>query len=321
MAHEVETMAYNAERGAPWHKLGVANDGLTTSAEMIVAAGLDWAVKQQPIFTTLDGKQIAINGKRANVRSTDGSVLGVVGDRYTPIQNDEMMSFADALLDEGARYESAGSLKSGQVVFAALGIPEKIQIKGDNGATNTYLVIANGHNGLFPLKAMITPVRVVCMNTLNAALGSAKMSFTLRHTAKIEEKVAEAKRALGLAANAVEEFSFIGSRMVAEKMDRDEAFRVITRIFPLSESEKRDKEVMSERAKATIAILNNAENLEGLRDTKWGVYNAIAEYLDYGVSYRGGVRSSASDARASSVMLDTGFAAKTKREAVLALSR
>jgi len=188
MAHEVETMAYNAERGAPWHKLGVANDGLTTSAEMIVAAGLDWAVKQQPIFTTLDGKQIAINGKRANVRSTDGEVLGVVGDRYTPIQNDEMMSFADALLDEGARYESAGSLKSGQVVFAALEIPEKIQIKGDNGATNTYLVIANGHNGLFPLKAMITPVRVVCMNTLNAALGSAKMSFTLRHTRRLRRK-------------------------------------------------------------------------------------------------------------------------------------
>lgn len=320
MAHEVETMAYNAERGMPWHGLGVANAGLTTSAEMIVAAGLDWQVKQQPIFTTLDGKQIAIDGKRANVRSTDGAVLGVVGDRYTPIQNDEMLSFADALLDEGARYETAGSLKSGQVIFAALEIPEKIEIKGDNGGTTTYLVIANGHNGLFPLKAMITPVRVVCMNTLNAALGSAKMSFTLRHTAKIEEKVAEAKRALGLASAAVDEFSRIGSKMVAEKMDRDEAFRVITRIFPLSESEKREKEVMSERAKATIAILNNAANLDGLRDTKWGVYNAIAEYLDHGVSYRGGVRSSALDARASSVMLDTGFAAKTKREAILALA-
>ena len=319
MAHEVETMAYNKERGMPWHGLGVETNGLTTSAEMIVAAGLDWAVKQQPIFTTLDGKQIAINGKRANVRSTDGEVLGVVGDRYTPIQNDEMMSFADALLDEGARYETAGSLKSGQVIFAALEIPEKIAIKGDNGATTTYLVIANGHNGLFPLKAMITPVRVVCMNTLNAALGSAKMSFTLRHTAKIEEKVSEAKRALGLASAAVDEFSLIGSRMVKEKMERGEAFRIISRIFPLSESEKREKEVMSERAKATFAILNNAENLDGLRDTKWGVYNAIAEYLDHGVSYRGGVRSTALDARASSVMLDTGFAAKTKREAILAL--
>lgn len=320
MAHEVETMAYNKERGMPWHGLGVETSGLTTSAEMIVAAGLDWAVKQQPIFTTLGEKTIAIEGKRANVRSTDGAVLGVVGDRYTPIQNDEMMSFADALLDEGARYETAGSLKSGQVIFAALEIPEKIAIKGDNGATTTYLVIANGHNGLFPLKAMITPVRVVCMNTLNAALGSTKMSFTLRHTAKIEEKVSEAKRALGLASAAVDEFSLIGSRMVKEKMERGEAFRIISRIFPLSESEKREKEVMSERAKATFAILNNAENLDGLRDTKWGVYNAIAEYLDHGVSYRGGARSTALDARASSVMLDTGFAAKTKREAILALA-
>ena len=108
--------------------------------------------------------------------------------------------------------------------------------------------------------------------------------------------------------------------MVGEKIERSEAFRIISKIFPLSESEKRDKEVMSERAKATFAILNNAQNLDGLRDTKWGVYNAIAEYLDHGVSYRGGVRSTALDARASSVMLDTGFAAKTKREAILALA-
>jgi hypothetical protein len=107
--------------------------------------------------------------------------------------------------------------------------------------------------------------------------------------------------------------------MVAEKVDRDEIFRVITQLFPLSQKEREGKEVLSERAKATIAILNNAENLDGLRDTKWGLYNAIAEYLDHGVSYRGGVRSTANDARASSVMLDTGFAAKTKREAILAL--
>jgi phage/plasmid-like protein (TIGR03299 family) len=319
MAHEVETMAYNKERGMPWHGLGVANAGLTTSAEMIVSAGLDWKVKQQPIFTEHNGATIAINGKRANVRDTDGAVLGVVGDRYTPIQNDEVMSFADALLEEGARYEAAGSLRGGQIVFTALEIPEKITIQGDNGGTTTYLVVANGHNGLFPLKAMITPVRVVCMNTLNAALGSAKMSFTLRHTARLDEKVKEAKRALGIASKVVDEFSEVASRMVAEKVDRDEIFRVITQLFPLSQKEREGKEVLSERAKATIAILNNAENLDGLRDTKWGLYNAIAEYLDHGVSYRGGVRSTANDARASSVMLDTGFAAKTKREAILAL--
>jgi len=320
MAHEIETMAYNKERGMPWHGLGVANAGLTTSAEMIVAAGLDWKVKQQPIFTDYNGATIAINGKRANVRDTDGAVLGVVGDRYTPIQNDEVMSFADALLDEGARYEAAGSLRGGQIVFTALEIPEKIAIKGDNGGTTTYLVVANGHNGLFPLKAMITPIRVVCMNTLNAALGGAKMSFTLRHTARLDEKVKEAKRALGIASKVVDEFSEVASRMVAEKVERDEVFRVITTLFPLSQKEREDKEVLSDRAKATLAILNNAENLDGLRDTKWGLYNAIAEYLDHGVSYRGGVRSTANDARASSVMLDTGFAAKTKREAIAILA-
>jgi len=319
MAHEVETMAFVGSRGLPWHGLGTSVEELLTAKEMKTAAGLDWVVEGKPM--TIQGTNIVVPNKVANVRNTDGAVLGVVGSRYKVIQNDEMFSFADFLLDAGAQFETAGSLRGGEVVFAAMEIPsEHIEIKGDNGQTKSYLVLANGHNGLFPFRALVTPVRVVCMNTLNAALGSAKTSFTIRHTAKIEGKIAEAKRALGITHKVMDEFRVGAENLILKKMTEKDAIRVITSVFPLSEDEKREKKVFSDRAAQTIAIWKNAENLEGVRETAWGVWNAIGEYLDHGVSYRGGQRSTAADAKASSVVLDTGFAARTKRQA-LALVR
>lgn len=319
MAHEVETMAFVGSRGLPWHGLGTSVEELLTAKEMKTAAGLDWVVEAKPM--TIQGTNIVIPNKVANVRNTDSAVLGVVGSRYKVIQNDEMFSFADFLLDAGAQFETAGSLRGGEVVFAAMEIPsEHIEIKGDNGQTRSYLVLANGHNGLFPFRALVTPVRVVCMNTLNAALGSAKTSFTIRHTAKIEGKIAEAKRALGITHKVMDEFRVGAENLILKQMTEKDAIRVITSVFPLSEDDKREKKVFSDRAAQTIAIWKNAENLEGVRETAWGVWNAIGEYLDHGVSYRGGQRSTAADAKASSVVLDTGFAARTKRQA-LALVR
>jgi phage/plasmid-like protein (TIGR03299 family) len=315
MAHEVETMAFVGSRGLPWHGLGTSVEELLNAKEMQAAAGLDWVVEAKPM--TLQGTNIVVPNKVANVRNTDSAVLGVVGNRYKVIQNDEMFSFADFLLDAGAQFETAGSLRGGEVVFAAMEIPsEHIEIKGDNGQTKSYLVLANGHNGLFPFRALVTPVRVVCMNTLNAALGAAKTSFTIRHTAKVEGKIAEAKRALGITHKVMDEFRVGAEQLILKKMTEKEAIRVITSIFPLSEDEKREKKVFSDRAAQTIAIWKNAENLEGVRETAWGVWNAIGEYLDHGVAYRGGQRSTAADAKASSIVLDTGFAARTKRQAL-----
>lgn len=315
MAHEVETMAYVGKRGLPWHGLGTSVEDLLTSVEMQKAASLDWMVEQKPISVL--GSIDAIPNKVANVRNIDQKVLGVVGARYKVIQNDEMFSFADHLLDAGAQFETAGSLRGGEIVFAAMEIPtEHIEIKGDNGQTKSYLVLANGHNGLFPFRALVTPVRVVCMNTLNAALGDAKTSFTIRHTAKVDGKIAEAKRALGITHKVMDEFRIGAEHLILKKMTEKEAIFAITSVFPLSEDEKRDKKVFSDRAAQTLAIWKNAENLEGVRETAWGVWNAIGEYLDHGVSYRGGSRSTAADAKASSIVLDTGFAARTKREAL-----
>ena len=109
MAAKVETMFYTREK--PWHGLGVQVRESPTSEDALWLAGLGWKMLQKEIYT--EGK-IQVPGYKANVRDTDGRVLGVVTDRYKVIQNEEAFAFTDALLGKGVRYETAGSLQNGK---------------------------------------------------------------------------------------------------------------------------------------------------------------------------------------------------------------
>ena len=109
MSHEVETMAYYGE--VPWHKLGVSVDHVMTADEAIVAAGLDWPVKMTPVFVqNLKGHFAKVEGKFAVTRETDGKVFNILGNYYTPVQNQDAFAFFDAVAGSGgAKYETAGS--------------------------------------------------------------------------------------------------------------------------------------------------------------------------------------------------------------------
>ena len=104
MAANVETMFYTREK--PWHGLGIGVKEAPTSEDALRLAGLDWKVVQQSIQTTCG---IFLNGFCANVRETDGKVLGVVTDKYKVVQNADAFAFTDALLGEGVTYETANS--------------------------------------------------------------------------------------------------------------------------------------------------------------------------------------------------------------------
>lgn len=104
MAANVETMFYTREK--PWHGLGIRVTEAPSSEEALRLAGLDWQVKQEPVYTDTGE---AIPGYKANIRDRDRRVLGVVTDRYKIIQNQEAFAFTDALLGKGVRYETAGS--------------------------------------------------------------------------------------------------------------------------------------------------------------------------------------------------------------------
>lgn len=192
MAANVESMFYVRE--TPWHGLGIRVDEAPTSADALKLAGLDWEVQQEEVFTDNGEK---IQGYKANVRSTDQKVLGVVTDRYKVIQNTEAFEFTDELLGHGVRYETAGSLSGGKKIWMLARMPREYIIGGER--ISPYLVFSNTHDGSGAVRVAVTPIRVVCSNTLNLALNTAKRSWSMIHTGDVKGKIQEAKDTLFLA--------------------------------------------------------------------------------------------------------------------------
>lgn len=194
MPANVETMF--SVRETPWHGLGRIIMDAPASREALELAGLDWQVESRNIYS---GTGAMIPSYRANVRSTDDAVLGVVSDRYRIVQNEEAFQFTDDLLGEGVTYETAGSLQGGKKVWMLARLPRKYLIAGDQ--VEPYLVIFNSHDGSSGVKVAMTPIRVVCQNTLNLALNTAKRSWTARHTENVLLRVQDARETLQLDSN------------------------------------------------------------------------------------------------------------------------
>ena len=185
MAANVESMFYVGE--VPWHGQGIGVKNCPTSKEAIELAGLDWKVEPKPIF---DQHGNEIHGYKVNVRSSDGKPLGVVSDKYKVVQNEEAFAFTDELLGEGVQYESAGSLASGKRVWLLA------RLEGTTLAEekiDPYLVFTNTHDGTGAIKVAVSPIRVVCQNTLNLALKKASRHWSCMHKGDIASKLEEAR--------------------------------------------------------------------------------------------------------------------------------
>ncbi|MEH2940198.1 DUF932 domain-containing protein [Lawsonibacter sp. JLR.KK007] len=154
----------------------------------------NWEVVQTDVYTG-DGSLIA--GYKANLRSTDNAPLGIVSDRYKVVQNEDAFQFTDDLLGAGVTYETAGALQGGRKVWMLARMSHRYIIAGDEIAP--YLVVMNSHDGSSGIKVAMTPIRVVCQNTLNLALNSAKRIWTTKHTENVMLRVHEAEETLGLA--------------------------------------------------------------------------------------------------------------------------
>jgi len=189
MAANVETMFYT--RQAPWHGLGTRVMEAPESKAALLLSGLDWKVIQKDL-KTVDGTSIP--GFRANLRENDNKVLGVVTDRYKVVQNEEAFAFTDELLGEGVRYETAGSLQDGRKTWLLARLPLQYIISGDE--ITPYLVFMNSHDGTSGIRVAMTPIRVVCQNTLNLALSTAKRSWSAIHVGDIKGKMDDARNSL-----------------------------------------------------------------------------------------------------------------------------
>lgn len=321
MPHEVETMTFATPRGLPWHigetaDVSVGRDDLGTSDEVLVAGGIDWTVTQRHLYVP-DGTGgfEEVPGWVGNVRDSDNKTLGVVRPSYKLVQNADLLAFGDMLVDSGeAKWDTAGSLRGGQLVFASMVLPDGIKVPGDDSGHDLYLLLTNGHDGWHSLKGVVTVVRAVCMNTVSAALGGAQHVFNIKHNQTLDGMLMEARRALGITFQYAEVFEQTAGQLVGKTFSEGEVESIFRTLWPVPDGIAPSKFEQTSFAKAFENWKTTDTLDERLRGTGWGVFNAITEYLDHEADYRGGRRVDAESARAESLIM--GRAADLKDRAL-----
>ncbi len=275
MAANVESMFYVRE--TPWHGLGIRVNEAPASRDALTLAGLDWSVIQEPVYTETGE---LVEGYRANIRDADRRVLGVVTDRYKVIQNREAFAFTDALLGEGVRYETAGSLQGGRKVWLLAHMPHEYIITGER--ISPYLLFSNTHDGSGAIKVALTPIRVVCNNTLNLALSAAKRSWSMIHTGDIQSKMKEARDTLFMAEQYMDslgkEFESLRMKKLSDKAVMD----YIEILLPLEEDATPIQRKNIGRLREDMKLRYfDAPDLKDLGKNAYRFVNAVSDFATH----------------------------------------
>jgi phage/plasmid-like protein (TIGR03299 family) len=298
MAHNLETFedgttAFFTAREVAWHKLGTVTDNALTAEDALTQAHLNWEVRksEQPVSTIVpvfnsdtETTKIEYSDKfmtyRYHPKNKKAEALGVVGSRYTPVQNSEAFAFLNDLSDEsGAVFETAGSIDNGKKVFMSMKMPNDMLIGGVD-KIDTYLLAWNTHDGSSSFTVAVTPIRVVCQNTLTMAIKKAENSFSLRHTPRVSGKVQAARDTLNLTYRYVEEFEKEAEMLIAQSMTDKEFKLIVEKMIPIDEESERARN-LADTARDTMLALWKAPTQLNVAGTKWAAYNAIVEYSDW----------------------------------------
>lgn len=290
--HDLETFgteaAFASLREPAWHGLGTVFDTEVTTDEMLRLAHLNgWDVHLEPIDVPgVPAERFAVPAfavVRTNPFDGGKDVLSVVGKRYKTVQNEELFDFG-ATLGSGARWETAGSIKKGRVVFGSLALEREtiLDPSGVSDKVKTYLLLHTSHDGSVSVQASITPVRVVCANTLNFALRSVKQSFKVRHTQTIEGKMAAAREALGMAERYMDDFD-VQARALFETPVNDKKIEdIVNAAYPKPNKDAAKAALTRwENKRVQIGEVLFSDTTYAIKDTAWGILNALTENMDW----------------------------------------
>ncbi len=275
MSANVETMFYTREK--PWHGLGTQVMEAPTSAAALSQAGLDWRVVQKPLLTY---DEIPVPGFKANVRDSDNQVLGVVTDRYKVVQNEDAFAFTDSLLGEGVTYETAGSLQNGRRTWILAKLPQRYIISGDE--ITPYLVFMNSHDGSGAIKAAMTPIRVVCQNTLNLALSRAKRTWSADHVGDIQGKLEDARNTLLYAGQYMEELGKAIDGLSKIRLSDRKVYEYIDALFPLADNTTEAQKKNLLRLKEDVKVRYfEAPDLKAVGKNAYRFVNAVSDFATH----------------------------------------
>lgn len=285
MAHELtETngvVEFVSGRNLPvWHGLGQTVEGLMTSSEAMEQAHIGWEVESVQCLMETNEGYTAIENKSVIRRKDTQKAFAVMSGKYQIIQNKDAFDFCDTLAGNGdAMFDTAGSIMGGAKVFLNMVIPGKMFVNGTEDSIEKRLLLMTSHDGTGSLLGMITPIRTVCANTLNAGLRNHTNQFKVRHTKNFASKVNEAQRVLGLASAYYDDLQMVIDSLAKEEISKSYAEGFINSLVS-SEKEGDDipKQTMTKRGEIYNLFTNGTGN-NGR--TKWDLYNAVTEYVDH----------------------------------------
>ena len=307
MSHQVETMAWTGEK--PWHGLGVKVDPNLTPLEMQEAASLNWTVSKRPSYT-LDAPEWHDNVQLIQaentfhiVRDSDNRILSHCGRDYMPIQNSDIFEFFKRFTDAGhMTMETAGSLKDGGEIWGLAKISEDFELAGDDQIKG-YLLINQPHIVGRSMTIKLTPIRVVCNNTLTFALqhgGTA--SFRMPHVKEFGNDVMQAaEEALGLSSERMAEFRTAATLLSKKKAKHSDVLEYVGEIYqPVMLDEYRQERELRKQGKAigiqepliekfnkfpTLVVdaleQSPGAQLKSATGTWWGALNAVTYVEDH----------------------------------------
>lgn len=302
MAHEVETMAFAHE--VPWHGLGVPVRADLTPLEMAQAAGIDWGVEKRPLYVChpQEGDDVRVDevpGRYALTRATDGKVFDVVGERWNPVQNVDLLATFKKFCDEGgATMETAGALRGGQIVWGLANLGTGFVLPGGD-AVKGYLLLASKHQSGFATIGRVTPVRVVCANTFAISGGfHGAAQVRIPHTMEFNPEFAADQ--MGLARAGMSEFEKNAQLLQAINIGREDALRLLAPVYQpdaeVAEVVKDYDRVANRTVKAIMEAALTGAGQSEIAGTGWGLFNGATYYANHSA------RGSQGDRMASTFM-------------------
>jgi phage/plasmid-like protein (TIGR03299 family) len=306
MAHNInfkaqtEQHSFFSVKEKPWHRLGQIVQDYPTSAEAIKFAGLDYFVNKQKIYTqrnSYENPHISIPDYVATIRTDTEQVLGVVGKDYEVVQNKDAFSFFDAIIGgdglpaglAGIQYETAGALGNGERIFITAKLPGYIKV-GNDDLIEQYIFLTTSHDGFGSITAAFTPTRIVCNNTLNAALHNCTNCIKIRHTTGAKERLEQAHRLMGITNRLSADLQNIFNHWSKKPITDHQVKKLIQlAMVPNKEVLENIKEGKEDNLSTCFknmcdnafeyAMSNPTQQMETTKGTLFGAYNSITGYF------------------------------------------
>ena len=288
MSHQVETMAYAGE--LPWHGLGVPVSNDMSAYEMMEAAQLNWSVKKVPMFYQPNSSGVtdfvtdtmqSVEDKMLLIREEDNKQLDVVSNTWHPVQNQAAFDFFYDWVEEGnMEMHTAGSLKDGKLVWVLAKINETFEVL-QNDIVEGYLLFTNPHQFGHSVNVRFTPIRVVCNNTLQLALGGNNYhSFSVDHTKPFDAHAV--KDALGLSKLAMGAYRMQAKYLASKRVTINTVDEYFQSLFPMTDYQKEKNHVRSRRAAQVMRLYNNGTpGSELAKETMWDAFNTVTYAYDH----------------------------------------